>query len=102
VSDQDLAAVLNADAALYGDDVALGTPPPPAPVPEAQPEKPSGPRRPSGLQAAAAAGQSAREQRPDDGSVIDGTATRVDDSEAPPPDDREEMVVDEHGQPVHF
>jgi recombination protein RecT len=54
VSDQDLAAVLNADAALYGDDVALGTPPPPAPVPEAQPEKPSGPRRPSGLQAAAA------------------------------------------------
>lgn len=93
VSDQNLAAVLGADNAMYGDDVVLGTVAD-APAEAQAPATPAGPRRPAGLQAAAAAGQQAREAPVSDDGAIEGESTRVEDGEAEP--------VGDDGQPVHF
>lgn len=61
----------------------------------AQPEKPTGPRRPRGLETVAAAGNG--QQASDDGA-IDGEATRIDDGDGQSDGDPEAASTD----PAHF
>lgn len=63
---------------------------------EQQPDKPTGPRRPAGLQAVAAAGQAAQQQP--DGDVLEGQSTRVEDGGNPPAGDPEAVSA----EPEHF